>query len=127
MNDMNHFAAIGRLTADAKISYTTNGSAIVNFSIAVNRSKKQGDEWVDDPSFFACKVFGKQGEALNPYLKKGQQVAIEGYLKQERWQDQEGVHQSRVVLCADNIQLTGGHRDNNDNGGYEPSYNSYGA
>ena len=126
MNDMNHFAAVGRLTADAKLAYTTNGSAILNFSIAVNRSKKQGDQWVDDASFFTCKAFGKMAEAVNPYFKKGQQIAIEGYMKQERWEDQEGVHQSRVVLCADNVQLVGGHRDNS-NGGYEPNYNSYGA
>lgn len=107
-NDMNHLAVIGRLTRDAEIKFSSVGSAIVNFSIAINRSRKIQGEWVDEASFFDVTAFGKIGESLKPYLTKGKQVAIEGYLKQDRWDKQDGSKGSKVIICAENMQLLGG-------------------
>jgi len=114
-NDLNRTALCGRLTQDSKISYTTTGVAVTEFSIAVNRSRKQGDQWIDDPSFFAIKAFGKVGENIQPYLTKGKQVVIDGYLKQERW-EYEGQKQSRVLVHAEQIQLLGGGQKESDQG-----------
>ena len=52
MNDLNHVVLIGRLTQDAELKYTQNGYAISSFSIAVNRSRKNGDQWVEEANFF---------------------------------------------------------------------------
>ena len=111
MTDLNSVVLCGRLTADISrngLSYTQSGTAIGRFSIAVNRSRKQGDQWVDEVSYFNVTVFGKTAENLKPYLTKGQLVAVQGFLKQDRWTDQNGGARSSVGIIADHIQLCGG-------------------
>ncbi|NIZ47497.1 single-stranded DNA-binding protein [Entomospira nematocerorum] len=108
MADVNQVVLIGRLTKDAELKYTTNTNlAITRFSIAVNARRKQEDQWVDEASFFDITIFGKQGETLHNYLQKGKQVAVEGQLRQDRW-EQDGQMRSRVYVLADNIMLLGG-------------------
>lgn len=111
-NDINRLVVIGRLTADAKLEYTPGGMAIASFSIAVNRNTKKGDQWVDEANFFDVKAFGKQAENLKPYLTKGKQIGIDGYIKQDRWQDKEtGQNRSKVVVMVNDMQLLGGKND----------------
>jgi single-strand DNA-binding protein len=107
MADLNHVTLIGRLTRDAELKYTASGQAVCKFSVAVNRRKKSGDQWVDEPSFFDIVLWGKQGESLNQYLVKGKQVGVEGELRQDRW-EQDGQNRSKVEIVANNLQLLGG-------------------
>ena len=114
MTDLNHVIEIGRLTRDISerdFAYTTVGKARLNLSIAVNRSEKRGGEWADKVSFFDVTVWGKTAENIRPYLHKGKQIAVDGYLDQQRW-EKDGVKYSKVVIIADNVQLLGG----NENG-----------
>ncbi len=108
--DINRVIQVGRLTKNAELSYTNTGFALTKMSIAVNRRRKQGDQWVDEANFFDCQIWGKRGEALQNYLVKGQQIALEGELKQERW-EKDGVKRSKVTIEATNIQLLGGKKD----------------
>jgi single-strand DNA-binding protein len=71
MADLNHVVLIGRLTRDSELKYTSGGQAVCKFSIAVNRRKKNGDQWEDEANFFDIVVWGRQGESLHTYLKKG--------------------------------------------------------
>lgn len=122
MNDINHVTIIGRLTRDIAsderaFAYLPNGTARANVSIAVNRSRKNGDQWVDEVSYFDVTIWGKTAENLKPYLTKGKQIAVEGSLRQDRWQ-QDGQNKSRVVIVADNVQLLGGRSDNGGDNGF---------
>ena len=123
MTDINSITIIGRLTKDAEISYTPGGMAIANLSIALNRSEKKGNEWVEVADYFDVKSFGNQAKNLGPFLKKGKQIGIEGYLRQERW-EKDGQKKSRVVINANNIQLLGDKKDGGQrNGnGYDTGY-----
>ena len=121
--DLNKAEIIGRLTQDAVLEYTAGGSAIAKFSIASDHMKKKDGS--TDTSFFSCKAFGKLAENLNPYLKKGKQVAITAYLKQERW-EKDGQKQSRVILNCEEIQLLGGNSQGNGLGNNNDSYGNYG-
>ena len=107
MNDLNHVVLIGRLTQDAELKYTQSGYAISSFSIAVNRSRKNGEQWVEEANFFEVSLFGKAAENLKPYLVKGKQVAIDCELRQDRWES-EGQKRSKVVIVANSVQLVGG-------------------
>lgn len=106
--DLNSISIIGRLTRDPEIKYTTEGKAILSAGIAVNHYKK------DDSSFFEWKMFGKPAESVKQYLSKGKQIAIEGYLKQERW-EKDGEKFSRVVIIVENLELLGGNRQEQSN------------
>jgi single-strand DNA-binding protein len=108
--DMNQVSLIGRLTRDGELRYTASGTALSSFSIAVNRRIKKGDQWTDEASFFDITLWNKQAEGLNKYLLKGGQVAISGYLKQERWQ-KDGQNFSKVSVHVEDIQLLGGKRE----------------
>ena len=67
MTDLNHVVLIGRLTQDLgsderSFGYVGNGQARANVSIAVNRSKKQDEQWIDEVSYFDITIFGKTAE-----------------------------------------------------------------
>ena len=114
MTDLNHVIEIGRLTRDISerdFGYTTGGTARLNLSIAVNRSEKRNGAWQDKVSYFDATVWGKTAENIRPYLHKGKQIVIDGYLDQLRW-EKDGVKYNKVVIIADNVQLLGG----NENG-----------
>ena len=102
--DINSVVLVGRLTRDVEIRFTKGGTPVGNLSIAVNRCAKKGEEWVDEVSFFDCKRFGKQAEALAPYLIKGKLIAVVGQLEQERW-EKDGQKRSKVVVNLNDIQL----------------------
>ena len=125
MADINTATLIGHLTRDEELKYTPSGAAVGNISIAINRKVKKGQEWVDESNFFDVVFFGKQAENLKQYLTKGKQVGVTGFLKQERWTDQNGQNRSAVKIYANDIQLLGGKDGNgNNNAGSNnaPSY-----
>lgn len=130
MTDLNHVTLIGRLTRDVgaderSFAYLPSGQARANLSVAVNRSRKNGDQWVDEVSYFDVTLWGKQAESLKPYLTKGKQIAVEGYLRQDRW-EKDGQKNSKVSITATNVQLLGGKSESGSapqqTGGYAPKF-----
>ena len=115
MADVNHVILIGRLTRDAEMKYTSGGMAVCKFAIAVNKRRKQGEQWVDEANFFDIVLWGRSGENLNQYLVKGKQVAVEGELHQNRW-EQDGQARSKIEIMANNVQLLGGGQDQGGHG-----------
>jgi len=107
MADVNHVILIGRLTRDAELKYTTGGTAVCKFAMAVNKRRKQGEQWVEEANFFDIVLWGSSGESINQYLVKGKQVAVDGELRQNRW-EQDGQSRSKVEIVANNVQLLGG-------------------
>jgi single-strand DNA-binding protein len=90
---MNSVNLIGYLTANPEINYV-NELAIVNFVVAINYG-----EFTD---FIPCCCFKKTAENLKKYKKKGDLIAIEGRLKQERW-TKDGKNYSAIKIIANNI------------------------
>ena len=120
--DINSVSIIGRMTRDMDYAFTSTGVAIGKISLAVNHMKK------DEVSFLDVKVFGKLAENLKPYLLKGKQIGVTGFLKQERW-EKDGQKFSRVIINADSIELLGGNSNNNSSygdNGYGAESNGYG-
>lgn len=121
MNDVNEVILIGRLTKDMELKYLQSGSAVGKLSVAVNRSVKRGDQWVDEASFFEATLFGKQAEALKQYLTKGKQVALSGFLKQDRW-EKDGQKFSKVQIVCSSVQLLGGKSEGAQKSSYSQQY-----
>lgn len=115
-NDINIVTLVGRLTRESELKYTSGGTAVCKFSLAVNRKKRSGDQWSDEVSYFDVVLWGKQGEALQQYLGKGKQVAVTGELRQNRW-EQDGQSRSKVEVVANNLQLLGGNTGGSNTGG----------
>ena len=104
--DINVVVLVGRLTRNAELRYPQNGgNASLRFSIAVNRSRRNASgEWEDEANFFDCVYFTRSAESLSQYLEKGRQVAIQGELRQNRWES-DGQTRSRVEIFVNNLTL----------------------
>lgn len=107
--DLNVLIIIGRLVKDPEIKYTASGTPIAKFAIANNASYIQNGEKKELTNFFDVNVWGNQAVNCEKYLKKGSQVAIEGYIRQNRWTDNAtGKTASKVEITANSVQFIGG-------------------
>lgn len=96
---MNNWTGIGRTTKEIELKYSQSGTAIASFTLAVNRQfKNQNGEREAD--FIRCIAFGKTGETLAQYVKKGQQLGIEGRIQTGSYENQQGqrVYTTDVVV-----------------------------
>lgn len=96
----------GNLTRDSELRSANNGTAILNFSVAVNdrRKNSQTGEWEDVPNYVDCVVFGTRANALHRMLKKGTKVAIEGKLRWSSW-EKDGQRRSKLEVIVDELEL----------------------
>ena len=128
MTNINKVIVIGRLTKDLNVfesrefGYSANGTARALISIAVNRSVKKNNEWADEVSYFDVMIWGKTAENLKNYLQRGRQIAIEGFLKQDKW-EKDGKKNSRIVIQAESVQLLGAGKSENNNNQSQPQSN----
>ncbi len=113
--DINNVLLIGRLTKDPEIRYTKSGLAVCPFSIAVNGKAKRDESSDNEVSFFDIVSFGPTAENCHKYLQKGRQVAVGGYLRQNRWEDQNGQKRYKIEIIADKIQFIGGSANQSPN------------
>ena len=106
MSDLAIAVIVGRLTRDAELKYTNSGQAVCHFSVATGSRRKKGDQWVEESSFWDVDLWGKAGESINQYLTKGKLVAVEGAIRQDKW-EQDGQTRSKTVISASTVQLLG--------------------
>lgn len=109
---MNVWNFVGNTGRDAEIRYVPSGDAITNFSVAVKAGygKNEVTTWVN------CSIFGKRGEAVAPYIKKGVQIAVSGEGLLRTWENKEGIKQSSLECRVNNVTLLGSKQSGeNDN------------
>jgi single-strand DNA-binding protein len=119
MASFNKVILLGNLTRDPELRYTPQGSAVCEFALALNYvyTNKQTGQKVEEVSFIDIVAWGKTGEICAEYLKKGRQVMIEGRLKQDRWEAQDGKKMSKVRVTAENVQFVGSRPEGGSGGG----------
>jgi len=97
---MNKIYITGRLTKDIELK--GNENKFLNNTIAVYMGKDKDKN--DITNFFDFKAFGFSADKLSSQAQKGSKIAIEGVLKQDIWEDDNGKH-SKVVIYADNVEI----------------------
>ena len=103
---MNTTIIMGNLTSNPEVFFTPKGSGIVEFDIAINRRFTKADgEKGEEVTFVPCKAFGRTGEIAMEYLEKGSPVVVEGRLRQETWQTDEGPKRSKLVVVVEKLNL----------------------
>lgn len=100
---MNSVNLIGRLTRDPEVRYTASQIAVANFSIAIDRPTKEGEEKRAD--FPRIVVFGRQAENCEKYLRKGSQVAIEGRIETGSYEKQDGTKVYTTEVVAHRVEF----------------------
>ena len=90
MASFNKVIIAGNLTRDPELRYTPKGSAVAGFSLAVNRTwKTESGETKEEVSFIEVEAWGRQGEVIAQYMRKGRPLLVEGRLKQDTWEDKD--------------------------------------
>lgn len=110
---MNSCSFIGNLTRDPEMKFTTGGTAVCNFSIAMNRKyKTAGGEAREEVTYLDLVAWQKTAELVGEYLKKGRQVGVTCRVRQETWEDKEtGAKRSKLVFDVNELTFIGGNRD----------------
>lgn len=97
----------GRLGRDAESKYLPTGTAVLEFSIAVDTGfgDKKRSFWIK------CAMFGDRGPKLAQYLTKGQQVAVSGEFDPRPYQAKDGAEKISLELRISAVELIGGRQD----------------
>ena len=112
----------GNLTRDPELRTTPNGSSVCSFSVAVNRVYRDASgEQKEDVSLIDCSAWGKLGEMIGQYAKKGSGVLVSGRLDQRSWEDKNtGQKRSRVEVVVEDFNFIGANsRDNSGSTNFE--------
>ncbi|OGY59234.1 MAG: hypothetical protein A3B23_02735 [Candidatus Colwellbacteria bacterium RIFCSPLOWO2_01_FULL_48_10] len=104
--NLNKVLIIGNLTRDPELKTLPSGTAVASFGVATNRVwKDQNGAKKEDVQFHNIVAFGRQGEVVNQYSKKGSMIFIEGRLQTRDWEGQDGKKNYRTEIVAERIQL----------------------
>ncbi|MBP5633477.1 single-stranded DNA-binding protein [Candidatus Saccharibacteria bacterium] len=113
---------MGNITRDPELRTTPSGTQVCGFSVAVNRNYKDNSgEQKENVSFFDCSAWGKSGEIIAQYAKKGSGILVSGRLEQRSWEDKEGQKRSRVEIVVEDFNFVGGANGDGGNSGSSKS------
>jgi len=112
MPSVNRVFLIGNLTRDPELRYIPSGTAVASFGLAMNRKyKAQDGELKEEVCFVDIDAWGRTAETCAEYLSKGSLVCIEGSLKYDTWEAQDGQKRSKLKVRTDRVHFLGGRRD----------------
>lgn len=108
MASINKVILIGNLGRDPEVRYTPSGTAVANFSLATtdNWTNKDGEK-ESHTEWHRIVAWGRLGEVCGEYLAKGKQVYIEGRIRTNEWEDQEGNKRETKEIVVSNMQMLG--------------------
>lgn len=100
----------GNVTRDPEMRATPSGAQACNFTIAVNRTFRGSDGGQQEQtSFIDCVAWGRSGETIAQYVKKGSGLIVSGRIEQRSWEDKtSGQKRSRVEIVVDDFSFVGG-------------------
>ena len=128
MASFNQVILLGNLTRDVELRHTPSNQAVANIGLAMNRQYQTKDgERREETTFVDCEAWGRQAEVMAQYLSKGRPVFIQGRLKLDTWQDQQGQNRSKLKVVVENFQFVGGRDGGGNPGGGGGSYSSAAA
>lgn len=106
MPEINYVIVAGNLTKDPIFRETTNGTPVVNFSIASNRKfKDSSNQWQEDVCYVGVVAWNKLAESCRDRLRKGSAVLVDGELQSRSWKSEDGHNRSIVEIKARRIQF----------------------
>lgn len=133
---VNKVILVGNLGADPETRYMPSGGAVTNVRLATSESwkDKQSGERKERTEWHRVVFFNRLAEIAAEYLRKGSQVYVEGQIRTNKWQDQQGNDRYTTEIIAGEMQMLGGRSgmggpsdDDGRRGGGAPSGGGGGA
>ena len=111
---VNKVILLGNLGKDPDFKYLQNGTAVTTFSMAINRNVKDGDSWKEQTEWVRCVAWEKQAETIGTYVKKGNQLYVEGRLQTREWTDNDNVKRYTTEIVVQEFNLIGSKNQNGE-------------
>ena len=115
---LNHITLMGRLTRDPELRYTSAGTPVASFSLAVDRDFAPKDGGEKQTDFIDCVAWRQTGEFVSKYFQKGSMAAVTGRLQIRDWQDKEGNKRRSAEVVVDNVYFGESKRRESSDAGY---------
>ena len=123
-NGVNRVILVGNLGADPELRRTGAGTPVLHFRLATNESYLDRDGVRREiTNWHRAVMFGKRAEVVNKYFQKGTPIFLEGRLKFDQWQAQDGSKRSKLRVFVENFEFVGGGRQG---GGQQGQGGGYG-
>jgi single-strand DNA-binding protein len=122
---LNQVTLMGNLTRDPELRQTPTGQNVCSFSLALNRSYKDGSgEWQEATDYIDVVAWGPLAERVAQYLTKGRRCLVQGRLQSRSW-EQEGQKRSKVEVLANDVTFldsrgAGGEEGGHGGGNFQP-------
>lgn len=117
---LNHITIMGRLTRDPELRRTGSGTAVANFTVAVDRDYTGKENGEKETDFIDVVAWRQTGEFVSKYFTKGRMAVVDGRLQIRSWNDKEGNKRRTAEVVADRVYFGDSKKE-------ETSGNSYGG
>ncbi|RPG85081.1 MAG: single-stranded DNA-binding protein [Coraliomargarita sp. TMED73] len=125
MASFNKVILMGNLTRDPETRVTPSGLTICKLGLAVSRTYSTKDgERKEETAFVDVDAFGRQAEVITKYMSKGKPIMLEGRLRFDQWESNDGQKRNKLSVVLENFQFVGGAREEGGSasgGSYESS------
>ncbi len=121
MANFNKVILMGHLTRDPNLSQLPTGTPVCDIGLAVNRRWRDASgQQRDEVLFVDCTAFARTGQNIATHFKKGQAIHLEGHLKLDRWETQEGAARSKIRVVIEGFRFVESAKAQNGNGQNRP-------
>ena len=120
MASFNKVLLMGNLTRDPEVRTLPSGQAVTELGVASNRTYTAGGpggEKKEEVTFVDVSFWGRKGEVVAQYFKRGDPIFIEGRLTFRQWETKEGQKRSKLSVTGENFEFIGGRGSGNGGGG----------
>lgn len=119
---VNKVILIGNLGSDPEVRYLDGGSVVARFNIATSESytNKSGEK-IEQTEWHRIELWNALAKVAEKYLRKGNQVYVEGKIRTENWTDKEGQARTGISILANSMTMLG---SSGSGGGDSPSTSS---
>ncbi len=105
MRGVNRMVVVGRVGRDPEVHRREGSVTLCSPSVATNRPRREGEQWVEVTDWHQVKVFGAQAERCAQFLRSGSMVGVEGLMAYDTWVDSEGRKRFSAKLHADRVSF----------------------
>ena len=110
---LNRMLVIGNVGADPEMRYTASGTGVTSFTVASSEKyTKSNGEKVEETDWFTVTCWSKLAETVNQYVSKGMKVCVEGRIKLDEFEGQDGKSRAKIAITATRVVFLSSKRDN---------------
>ena len=108
MANYNRVILAGNLTRDPQLTVLPSNTSVCEFGLAVNRRwRGQDGQDREETCFVDCRLYGAQADTFNKYMSKGRSALVEGRLRLDQWETQDGQKRSKLSVVVERFQFLG--------------------